>query len=93
MDVSTSQLNEVVTYGKLYYPAESHYAHKSIVVCDRCNKTRLKVCVGYKNFDLCMKCVDKVVDNINELFSRENKKEPLVRMMSDKFFESLRNKK
>lgn len=44
--------------GKYYNPANAHYNYHGQVNCDRCKMTNIKVCIGYSNFDLCMRCVD-----------------------------------
>jgi hypothetical protein len=52
----------VLMNGIFYCPANKHYPHipNTPVNCDRCKKTNVSVCVGYGNFDLCMKCVEEV---------------------------------
>lgn len=35
------------------------------VVCDRCSKSNLKVCIGWNDSDLCMKCVDEISNLCN----------------------------
>jgi hypothetical protein len=34
------------------------------VGCDRCNKIDLKCCIGYKDIDLCLECVNDINDQI-----------------------------
>ena len=52
---------EIVEKGEYYFPASTHYSNeKSSVVCDRCYKENISECVGYKEYDLCMACVDQV---------------------------------
>ncbi len=48
--------------GKYYNPASDHYptsGPSTVVVCDRCQRNNLKVCVGYNDYDLCLKCVEE----------------------------------
>lgn len=57
---------QIATYGKYYNPAESHYQSTIVgtvprVVCDRCQRGNLNVCVGLMTYDLCLKCVEDVV--------------------------------
>lgn len=48
---------DVLEHGKYYNPANSHYQNvNAIVMCDKCDKV-LNTCIGYKNADLCLKCV------------------------------------
>ncbi len=49
---------DVIERGTFYYPASRHYGDGSSVACDRCARAALKACIGYKNADLCMICVD-----------------------------------
>ena len=52
--------HRVLKFGIFYRPAKSHYnfVYNKIVVCDRCGKMDLKLCVGYANIDLCLSCID-----------------------------------
>ena len=44
--------------GTYYAPATKHYNNPALmVVCDRCGKQNLKVCIGLGTSDLCMRCV------------------------------------
>lgn len=56
------RLVELVKYGKYYNPAYQHYGQEGIVYCDKCNKQDLSVCIGYETFDLCLNCVQEIVD-------------------------------
>src|SRR5271154_5824803 len=54
----------VCQYGQFYNPACSHYGYNSAnVVCDKCKKHHLDVCVGYDKYDLCLKCVQEISKN------------------------------
>jgi hypothetical protein len=55
----------IVKLGVYYYPANKHYAGNQIsVVCDRCNKSNLVSCIGYKDKDLCLSCADMITQMI-----------------------------
>ena len=55
--------NNVIDYGKFYYPAWKHYKVPSVVTCDCCWRQNLLCCVSYDKFDLCMSCVDELTRN------------------------------
>jgi len=56
--MSDKKYNNVIKYGKFYYPATSHYPNSLNIQCDRCYKNDLQSCIGYEDIDLCLKCVD-----------------------------------
>jgi hypothetical protein len=62
----------ICKYGKYYNPASNHYGGSSKnVVCDRCHKNRLDICIGWKLYDLCFKCNEEINTEIkNKLDSR-----------------------
>lgn len=75
-------MKKIYTYGTYYNPASSHYgndptgsrsANRS-VMCDRCYRKNLNICIGYDRFDLCLSCVETVANNI-KLSERDFKKE------------------
>lgn len=82
MSVPESVLKNIVTRGKYYYPASSHYPKAYPVICDRCNKTNLSACIGYESYDLCMHCVEKVIKNIEV---PDDDEKVLVKMMPSRF--------
>jgi hypothetical protein len=47
-------------YGEYYNPANKHYNGQEDVGCDRCQKTNITVCIGYRDIDLCLKCVSDI---------------------------------
>jgi hypothetical protein len=57
---------QVIDYGKYYCPAWMHYGRKTIVFCDRCNIPNLNCCIGYKNFDLCLRCANELTRANND---------------------------
>ena len=62
MDDGTASL--VLTMGKLYYPAYTHYTATAStrVHCDMCRATDLKICIGYQTLDLCLPCAARVAN-------------------------------
>lgn len=58
--MSTDQeiLNNIFRLGKYYNPAHKHYDENTDVVCDKCQRHGIDVSIGWKNYDLCMSCVD-----------------------------------
>lgn len=48
--------------GSYYNPAWSHYGRMTNVKCDKCGNTNLRVCIGWKKYDMCLECVDLMVD-------------------------------
>ena len=62
---------KIIENGIFYYPATEHYGKPSAnIQCDFCNKSNLKSCIGYQDYDLCLRCTDSIanarstVDNI-----------------------------
>ena len=60
--------HSIIDNGIYYYPAWKHYSKDDVndgnifVVCDRCNRKNISACIGYKDQDLCIKCVDELTD-------------------------------
>lgn len=52
--------HNIVKYGRYFNPAKAHYQNAECVVCDRCHKTDLSICIGYEDYDLCFSCVEEV---------------------------------
>jgi len=75
MKISFEIEQEVYKYGTYYNPASKHYSlfEDINVVCDRCNRSRLPVCIGYNEYDLCLKCVDAISDHGKFIFKKETK--------------------
>ena len=60
-------LINVYKYGQYYNPAYTHYKNPSACVsCDRCFKSNLKVSIGYRENDLCLKCAYIMSKSIGE---------------------------
>jgi hypothetical protein len=51
---------KVLEQGTYYYPAWKHYEKITTVVCDRCEKSNLRACVGLGSQDLCMMCIEEL---------------------------------
>ena len=62
MSLDSSKAIKVLTKGRLFYPATAHYPDKinCVVGCDYCGRSRLSVSVGYKKYDLCLSCAERV---------------------------------
>ena len=57
-------IQQCCDYGTYYNPASLHYANVTAnVTCNRCYQDQLRVCIGYKNIDLCLLCVDQIIHN------------------------------
>lgn len=59
---------QIYKYGTYYNPASNHYSFikssKPInVICDKCKTENLNVCVGYKDCDLCLRCINQIDNN------------------------------
>ena len=50
----------ICKYGTYYNPASNHYGSSKNVVCDKCYKNRLDICIGWKSYDLCFKCTEEI---------------------------------
>jgi hypothetical protein len=59
--INSEILYNISTYGTYYNPAEKHYDNGQTVICDRCYREKLDVCIGYEKYDLCLDCVKEVV--------------------------------
>lgn len=46
--------------GTYYNPASSHYNTGASVICDRCKRTNLDMCIGYESYDLCFQCIQDI---------------------------------
>jgi hypothetical protein len=54
--------------GVYYNPASNHYNNNNnstnstniIITCNRCKLKPLSICIGYRNYDLCLKCVQEL---------------------------------
>lgn len=69
------QLVDTYNNGRYYNPAWKHYG-RGTVNCDRCKASNLKVCIGYKELDLCMRCVEIM----SELIPNNDEQQVLTKM-------------
>ncbi len=54
-------LKKVYKKGNFYNPAWTHHSYTKIkVTCDRCKKKNIKSCIGYGDYDICMKCINDI---------------------------------
>lgn len=52
--------------GTYYNPAKKHYGVDSVnIVCDRCYKNNLDICIGWVSYDLCLSCVQAIHREVN----------------------------
>ena len=84
---------KVYKNGTYYNPASKRYGPDANVVCDRCKKSKLDVCIGLQIYDLCLACVQE----INELLKKKpvttlppglpecSRNPPLTRMIQSQF--------
>tara|TARA_R100001163_G_C5067658_1_gene206961 strand:+ start:3220 stop:3663 length:444 start_codon:yes stop_codon:yes gene_type:complete len=61
---NTSLFRDIAKYGNYYCPASKHYFKDSVVQCDRCEKTNLKACIGYRENDLCLTCTNQILADV-----------------------------
>ena len=64
---------KILKYGTYYNPASDHYGmlggsssgQTSGVICDRCYRNNLSICIGYQSKDLCIRCIQEIDTDIN----------------------------
>lgn len=71
------KLLKIYKKGTYYNPAKSHYLSSDSdeeinVTCDRCQTNNLEICIGYKEHNLCMKCIDNIKDHITRRTTTSN---------------------
>lgn len=59
---TTKQLEDVARHGTYFNPASDHYKNPDVILCDKCHKSNLQVCIGYQDMDLCLDCVKSILD-------------------------------
>ena len=68
---SSNLYHDICTYGTFFNPASRHYGmHDVNVICDRCRRNYLDVCIGYGSRDLCLQCVQEVTRQIQSPMPR-----------------------
>ena len=58
--VTPEIIANISKFGTYYNPASNHYGKEVNVICDKCKKNGLNVCIGWQTFDLCLKCAEEV---------------------------------
>jgi len=61
--IDRATMHNICQYGTYYNPAHNHYGRQVDVVCDRCHKTGLGVCIGWQTYDLCLQCTQDIHDS------------------------------
>ena len=51
---------QIYKFGTYYNPAGNHYGRRTSVICDRCKRSNLNVCIGWLTYDLCLRCVQEI---------------------------------
>ncbi len=59
--LSSDIFEQICKFGTHYNPASKHYNDIQNVVCDRCFRENLDICIGYEKYDLCFSCVQEIV--------------------------------
>ena len=58
---------KIINNGEFFYPAADHYRKipsQVNVVCDRCHRNNLRACIGWEQWDMCLKCSDEVSEQL-----------------------------
>jgi hypothetical protein len=58
--VDSKALMDAFYYGVYYNPASKHYGRECSVICDKCRRSNLEVCIGYAKTDLCLSCAQSM---------------------------------
>lgn len=74
--------DRIFKHGSYYNPANKHYNYQGIVNCDRCYKQNINVCIGYDDFDICMKCANYIDTHS---VTSHTQSEPLTFMQSSDY--------
>lgn len=64
--INKGEFMGLIRNGIYYNPATKHYGQEGIVFCDLCKKQDLSICIGYDSYDLCLQCVQQVVDCVDK---------------------------
>lgn len=70
MDI-VEKIKNTVEKGIYYNPAASHYISQGetpgYIYCDRCYVGNLPVCIGYEDCDLCLTCLNELIEKPDEI--------------------------
>jgi len=58
--IDSNTMKAICKNGTYYNPAWKHYNMETNVVCDKCFRDNLVMCIGYKEYDLCLNCVQDI---------------------------------
>lgn len=72
---------KIYKYGTYYNPASKHYNSVVNVMCDKCYKDKLEMCIGYEDYDLCLFCIEE----INKMKQKTLKRDMPRRMMQKQY--------
>ena len=67
--LSREKTIQVFRNGIYYSPASKHYNNGNAdlsVVCDRCKKTNLDICIGYETYDICLQCIQEISNQLKK---------------------------
>lgn len=61
---NSTYLHEVAKRGVYYYPATNSHPEKNkiSIACDKCKRKDLVSCISKDGYDLCLKCVDDILN-------------------------------
>lgn len=62
-------LADIYKHGTYYNPAWRHYGEHVNVICDRCQRQNLLVCIGFRENDLCLTCVEQLANREPKVFN------------------------
>ena len=57
-----STFRQIVHNGQYYFPASNHYQRATTVNCDRCQRSQIPACIGWREYDLCLGCAQIIVE-------------------------------
>jgi len=81
MSLDANTLMRISKYGTYYNPAWKHYGYETNVMCDKCFKTQLGMCIGYGEHDLCLDCAQDI--------ATVKPREPAIKMMQMQFMTNM----
>jgi hypothetical protein len=79
--ISKEIMIDICKYGIYYYPATKHYENGGQVSCDRCFKNYIDMSIGWKNYDLCLPCVNEINEQLKNRFNTKI----MTNMMQNQF--------
>lgn len=58
--ISDKIFQQICDHGTYFNPAWKHYGEPGNIICDKCRKNNLDICIGYQDKDLCLECVMEI---------------------------------